>query len=143
MKPVGSYPFSATVFGISNRPDRNRRRKCNFAEGQSDCIHCIARHQRCVKKPPVGGYYHQSNLASESRQLEQGLDASNDVDSYPPLVLRVELVRLYFEYIHNQFHTLFHPPSFQADVAEDRVERVLLYPIFALSARSVDYCFPL
>ncbi|KAK0125524.1 hypothetical protein ONS95_000468 [Cadophora gregata] len=118
---------------------RNRRRKCKIVEGQRDCSHCIARHIKCIQKPPVGGYYHQSALVSESRQLESRLDAQDgaqDADrAYPQLALRLELVQLYFDYIHNQFHTLFHPPSFLAAVAEDRVENVLLYPIFALSAR--------
>jgi len=90
----------------------------------------------------VGGYYHQSALVSESRQLENHLDAQDGIQGadseYPPLALRLELVQLYFDYIHNQFHTLFHPPSFLAAVAEERVENVLLYPIFALSARFVE-----
>lgn len=90
----------------------------------------------------MGGYYHQSALVSESRQLETRLDAQDGIQeaesAYPPLALRLELVQLYFDYIHNQFHTLFHPPTFLNAVAEDRVENVLLYPIFALSARFVE-----
>ncbi|KAG9231326.1 hypothetical protein BJ875DRAFT_383184, partial [Amylocarpus encephaloides] len=55
--------------------------------------------------------------------------------SLPPLPLRRSLVQLYFDYIHNQFHTLFHPPTFLEDVSEDRVPHVLLYSMCALSAR--------
>ncbi|CZT40962.1 uncharacterized protein RSE6_00639 [Rhynchosporium secalis] len=125
---------------------RNRRRKCKIPEGERDCTHCTARHIKCIQKPPVGGYYDQSVLASESRQIEnehvnqQSTQEANH--AYPPLALRLELVQLYFDYIHNQFHTLFHPPTFLAAVAEHRVENVLLYPMFALSARfSTDVFF--
>lgn len=53
----------------------------------------------------------------------------------PPMPLRLQLVGLYFDYIHDQFHSLFHRPSFMADVASDRVAPVVLLAIFALSAR--------
>lgn len=53
----------------------------------------------------------------------------------PPMPLRLELATLYFDYIHDQFHSLFHRPSFMDDVAHDRVAPVLLLAIFALSAR--------
>ncbi|KAK9774666.1 putative Zn(2)-C6 fungal-type domain-containing protein [Seiridium cardinale] len=53
----------------------------------------------------------------------------------PPMPVRLELTALYFDYIHDQFHSLFHRPSFTDDVANGRVAPVMLLAIFALSAR--------
>jgi hypothetical protein len=52
-----------------------------------------------------------------------------------PMALRLELAGLYFDYIHDQFHSLFHRPSFLQDVAEDCVPAIVLLAMFALSAR--------
>lgn len=49
--------------------------------------------------------------------------------------LRLELVGLYFDYIHDQFHSIFHRPSFTQDVANDRIPSIILFAIFALSSR--------
>jgi hypothetical protein len=53
----------------------------------------------------------------------------------PPLALRQQLVELYFDYIHDQFHSIFHQASFMTDVANDNVPHILLFAIFALAAR--------
>jgi Fungal specific transcription factor domain len=53
----------------------------------------------------------------------------------PPLELRLELVELYFDLIHDQFHSLFHRPSFIEQVKTDTAPRVLLFAMMALSAR--------
>ncbi|RBQ97170.1 hypothetical protein VDGD_20188 [Verticillium dahliae] len=49
--------------------------------------------------------------------------------------MRLDLVRLYFDYIHDQFHSLFHRPSFIEDALQDRVPHSILFGMFALSAR--------
>jgi hypothetical protein len=49
--------------------------------------------------------------------------------------LRQELVGLYFDYIHDQFHSMYHKPSFVHDVMNDSVPKVVLFAVFALSAR--------
>lgn len=51
------------------------------------------------------------------------------------MALRLKLVELYFKYIHDQFHSLYHRPTFLEDVAHERVADVILFAIFALSAR--------
>jgi hypothetical protein len=53
----------------------------------------------------------------------------------PPIPLRLELVGLYFDYIHDQFHSMYHRPSFTDDVAHERVPKIILLAIFALSSR--------
>lgn len=49
--------------------------------------------------------------------------------------LRLELATLYFDYIHDQFHSIYHRPSFMDNVANDRVPKIVLLAIFALSSR--------
>lgn len=53
----------------------------------------------------------------------------------PPLELCLELVELYFDLIHDQFHSLFHRPSFIELVRKRTAPRVLLFAMMALSAR--------
>jgi len=56
----------------------------------------------------------------------------------PPTAVCFHLAVLYFDYIHDQLHTLFQKPAFMADMATGQVSPVLLYAITALSARSVS-----
>jgi hypothetical protein len=49
--------------------------------------------------------------------------------------LRVALVELYFRYIHDTFHSLFHQPSLMQDVIDGTIPEVLLFGIVSLSAR--------
>jgi hypothetical protein len=51
------------------------------------------------------------------------------------MTLRLELADLYFDYIHDQFHSMYHRPSFMDDVANNRVPEVVLLAIIALSSR--------
>ena len=53
----------------------------------------------------------------------------------PPRELLLELVELYFDLIHDQFHSLFHRPSFIEQVRKGTAPRVLLFAMMALSAR--------
>ena len=55
--------------------------------------------------------------------------------------LCVELVELYFRYIHDTFHSIFHPPSVIQDVIDGVLPRVLLYGMISLSARFSDDVF--
>jgi hypothetical protein len=58
------------------------------------------------------------------------------VGGLPPKTICEELTRLYFDIIHDQFHSLFHKPSMIQDVLDNRAPVVLLYGMMALSARS-------
>lgn len=51
----------------------------------------------------------------------------------------MELVHLYFDFVHDQFHSLFHRPSLEEDVLNGTAPAVLLYGIMALSARFVSF----
>lgn len=125
---------------------RARRRRCTWPDNSAatSCEYCASRHLRCVQEPPEGGYYHKRQARlQESGHGEQALSPTQSASlsftgphvELPPMPLRLELASLYFDYIHDQFHSLFHRPSFMADVASDRVAPVVLLAIFALSAR--------
>ena len=53
----------------------------------------------------------------------------------PPQHICEELVTLYFQYIHDTFHSLFHKPSLLEDVRNGVVPRVILLSIISLTAR--------
>ena len=52
-----------------------------------------------------------------------------------PTTIVLEIVELYFDLIHDQFHTLFHRPTFTETVAKGTALPVILYAMIALSAR--------
>jgi len=56
----------------------------------------------------------------------------------PPPSICLELVNLYFDFIHDQFHSLFHKPSLVEDVKKGEVSPVILLAMMALSARSLS-----
>ena len=53
----------------------------------------------------------------------------------PPPEICLELVNLYFDYIHDSIHSLFHRPSLIRDLETGKVPSVILFAIIALSAR--------
>ncbi|KAK0386388.1 hypothetical protein NLU13_6225 [Sarocladium strictum] len=125
-----------------------RRRRCIFPEvrNATTCEYCLARHLPCVKAAPKGGYYAQREARLHAEQSAPGTDA-HDVYSeasaasaltdtrLPHMALQLELIDLYFQYIHDQFHSLFHRPTFTDDVANERIPAVVLFAVFALSSR--------
>ncbi|KAH6692436.1 fungal-specific transcription factor domain-containing protein [Plectosphaerella plurivora] len=141
---------------------RSRRRKCHIEEGQAACLHCSERGLPCDFVPPEGGYYDQrAQRRGEHAALKTQRDdgggthhmgvhtpvsrpatsiysdgpSSPAPASLPGLALRLDLVRLYFDYIHDQFHSLFHRPSFIEDVLHDRVPPAIIFGMMSLSAR--------
>lgn len=58
-----------------------------------------------------------------------------------PVELRIELATLYFNYIHDSFHTLFHPRTFLNEIAEGNSDPLLLLSMIALSARFSNHSF--
>ncbi|KAK6077728.1 ZnF3 [Seiridium cupressi] len=125
---------------------RARRRRCTWPanHGTTSCEYCTSRRLRCVQEPPEGGYYHRRQARLQESSNGEQQESANPVApllftgpqvELPPMPVRLELTALYFDYIHDQFHSLFHRPSFMDDVANDRVAPVMLLAIFALSAR--------
>ncbi|USP77436.1 hypothetical protein yc1106_04710 [Curvularia clavata] len=80
------------------------------------------------------------NVSKVHQKHAQSQDAprspsGNSGQELPHIALRRELVELYFDYIHDQFHSIYHRASFLDDVMNDRVPAIVLFAIFALSAR--------
>lgn len=118
------------------------------------CEHCLSRGLRCVQEPPEGGYYalrrdrlqeigaFQETLPRESQSNSSTYQSEFDPSPIPCMTLRLELVNLYFEYIHDQFHSIYHRPSFIEDVASERAPKIVLFAMLALSSRfSVNEAF--
>jgi hypothetical protein len=63
--------------------------------------------------------------------------ATEDVTLPPPAVC-FHLATLYFDYVHDQLHTLFQKPAFMADMVMNKCPPVIMFAVVALSARSVD-----
>lgn len=53
----------------------------------------------------------------------------------PPQAVCEDLVALYFQYIHDTFHSIFHKPTLMQDVQHGQLPRVILLSIISLSAR--------
>jgi hypothetical protein len=74
---------------------------------------------------------------STPEQISYAAQNSTDQCTLPDQSLCAELVQLYFEYVHDKFHSLFHRPSFMEDVRNGQAPDILLYGMLALSARYV------
>lgn len=137
----------------ANRASRARRRKCNFASGAdvTACEYCLSHGLPCTQGPPEGGYYARRQARKQKLGVVQLMPASTQhwpcrwssdvqrsVEELPPIPARLELVKLYFDFIHDQFHSLFHRPTFMEDVVHGRVPTIVLFAIFALSSRFSD-----
>lgn len=95
-------------------------------------------HEQSRQSPP--GTIPLSQPASDPDQLSvyeipPTQHGAGHLGVLPPPTVCNHLVNLYFDYIHDQFHTLFQKPAFMADLASDRVPTVILLAIIALSAR--------
>lgn len=94
-------------------------------------------------KPPV--HVHEPEPGAVQPPVNHGLTTPYSgvsmatSPSLPGLALRLDLVRLYFDYIHDQFHSLFHRPSFVEDVLRDRVPPAIICGMIALSARYAPF----
>ena len=74
---------------------------------------------------------------NNSIQSQSSASTSIGIVHLPPPEVCLELLGLYFEYIHDQFHSLFHRPSMEDDLAKGRMPKVILFSIIALAARLV------
>jgi hypothetical protein len=106
---------------------RTGKRKCISAQIGDLCNPCIQRNLSC------------SNQTSRRRQHEP-VDHTHSRDPcdaiQPPYTEEIiHLVNLYFDYIHDKPHTLFHEPSLKASVVDGTVSRTVLLSLIALSAR--------
>ncbi|KFZ06585.1 hypothetical protein V501_07271 [Pseudogymnoascus sp. VKM F-4519 (FW-2642)] len=119
------------------------RRRCRFSNGpNSSCEYCASKRLKCTgfqptSAPSAGASIRSLDEASGGAHSGNGeIVQSKSAVGLPPLEVCSELVSLYFDYIHDQFHSLFHRPSLETDLANGKVPLVILYAIIGLAARS-------
>lgn len=66
--------------------------------------------------------------------------SESEVCTLPDQPLCADLVKLYFDYVHDKFHSLFHRPSLMEDMLQGEAPEILIYGMLALSAR-YDPCY--
>lgn len=79
-------------------------------------------------------YFKESPQFSLTSPNVTSYGAVHDVE-LPPAAVCFHLATLYFDYIHDQLHTLFQKPQFMADLAMNRTSPVIAYAMIALAAR--------
>lgn len=125
---------------------RIRRRRCRFPNGpNSGCEYCASKRLKCTGFQPTSA----PSTSASIRSLDEPSAGAHSGDGeivqskstvgLPPLEVCSELVSLYFDYIHDQFHSLFHRPSLEADLTNGKVPLVILYAIIGLAARYATF----
>lgn len=119
---------------------RSRRRKCDTPQFGVSCTYCLERGIQCTRdsssNSQATGLLNNgpvSNLLLP--RITPSQTATQASDSLPPFSICLELVNLYFDFIHDQFHSLFHKPSMIEDVKNGCASPVILLAMMALSAR--------
>lgn len=122
---------------LENNRCRSRRRKCRITPGHRRCQLCETQDLECSRagafapsSHSVTTYANRPEIAGHVLEKEQ-----NSGPNIWDKTVCVELVGLYFTYIHDQFHSLFHRPSFMLDLEREKAPKVLVYAMMAMSAR--------
>lgn len=121
--------------GVLTAGTRSRRRKCEINSPGIGCTHCIRRGFQCsllTVSPTASG-----ELSTPFTSPHGYMRIRDLTVELPPQSLCEELVDLYFRFIHDTFHSLFHHPTMVEDVSQGTVPPVILYAMISLSARSV------
>jgi len=136
---AGRSLFLCPSYRTLTQAIRSRRRKCAAQDnGSLVCVYCSVRGIRCERKASRHGV-RIFNAAISSNSPPDGslisLTTENQTPFLLPLDVCIELVELYFDLVHDQFHSLFHRPSFVASVHDGVAPKVLLFAMMAFSAR--------
>ncbi|OQV05348.1 Fungal specific transcription factor domain-containing protein [Cladophialophora immunda] len=120
---------------------RTRRRKCEVTAAGAPCAYCTSRKLSCsfAPFPPTDTAWPNQSPTTTPETVTSGLTRCQSITTdLPSQPLCIDLVELYFRYIHDTFHSLFHPPSVMEDVINGTIPRVLLFAMISLSARFSD-----
>ncbi|PLB50586.1 hypothetical protein P170DRAFT_381458 [Aspergillus steynii IBT 23096] len=109
---------------------RARKRRCVPADRGSTCQMCLLLSIPCslnsgsrLRIQPPNGLVGSSQLTERSPSVDRSRE------------LLYELVPLYFRFIHNIAHTMFHVPSFMRRLNEGKAFMVHIHAMCALAAR--------
>lgn len=118
---------------------RSRRRKCDTRQFGASCTYCSERGIQCTRDSSNTQILKSISNGSVRNIIQPRTVASQPTapssNGLPPLSICLELVNLYFDFIHDQFHSLFHKPIMIEDVTSGRASPVILLAMMALSAR--------
>jgi len=125
----GSKPshVRGSSFGVTARPAQTN----TTSNVVSTSPHLAAASPHAVSLPQPAS--HQGSAASP-HATDHG---SISEVVLPPAAVCFHLATLYFDYVHDQLHTLFQKPSFMADMVMNKTPSVIMFAVVALSARSV------
>ncbi|CAG1971428.1 unnamed protein product [Fusarium graminearum] len=102
------------------------------------CINCRAAKRRCDRTDDLSCQPCMTRNIPCSGNADNKSTATRPLAPYPPFNIREEeiyLVDLYFRFIHNSPHSLFHEPTFKASVAQGTVSKPVLLAMMGMSAR--------
>lgn len=124
----GSKPshVRGSSFGIAARPAQSNTASNNVTTSP----HLEEASPHAVSLPQPGS--HQGG-ATSPHATDYG--SANDV-VLPPAAVCFHLATLYFDYVHDQLHTLFQKPSFMTDMVMNKTPPVIMFAVISLSARS-------
>ena len=114
----------------------SRRQKCNFEPGAGECNYCHGKGIDCTGNRAIEGLSKLKRTDSRLPLAPKDTQYQGDTATLPHLSLCLELVELYFDLIHDQFHSLFHRPTFVESVHDGTAPRIILFAMMAFSARS-------
>lgn len=115
----------------------SNKRKCRVEKAGSVCTRCQSLRLDCSLHSSSAVKFARPNTASGSPQhIALRKDPSAPCDGqHPSLQLQKELVALYFNEIHDTHHSIFHRPTVEQNVVNEKLPNVLLYSMMALGAR--------
>lgn len=108
---------------------RNGKRRCDPSPS-SACSQCLQRNMACSADPT-------NRPTPQSPAVPQALPSVSQTRSSEEAIY---LVDLYFQFIHDQPHSLFHKPTFKASVIDGTVSQTVLLSMLGLSARYKRRC---
>lgn len=108
---------------------RSSKRRCDRADSSAACSQCVQRNLQC----PTTITSPQLARTSDVRGPPRSSQSFHTQDE------RMYLVDLYFRFIHDSPHSLFHEPTFKASVADGSVSKPVLLAMLGLSARYVIF----
>ncbi|KAK2015227.1 fungal-specific transcription factor [Colletotrichum eremochloae] len=151
--PLPPWPWSTTgwealgheAIAHSRQHHSARRRKCEVPIGGGQCTYCAAQNIACSRagsiiQPKAAAPISPVSVTTPKTPIITEIVLASPPGITPSAAVAdkafcFELVELYFSYIHDQLHSLFHRPSFMRDLHEGTAPLVLVYGMMALSAR--------
>lgn len=114
-----------------------RKRRCIPASTSDGCRLCQALSIPCTLRR---GSSHLNVATSHSKDATHRVQREEDnrLGVFGSRELLLELVPLYFQYVHNIAHTIFHEPSFMKRLQQGKAPLMQVYAMCALAARWVS-----